>query len=202
MGQGLTKGVTILGVTSIVLFLICQTNKNLFYPLLGFVPAYVLKKMMFWQFITANFMHQDFNHLFFNMFGLFMFGGAVEKKLGYIEFIKYFLACGIGGYMFVFILWFIGITPNHLIIGASAGVYGLLLAFSLLYANQKILLFFAIPMHAKWLAVIFGILEFVLLFKNDGISHIGHFGGILAGLGYFTFKNWITFSEGILNVKI
>jgi membrane associated rhomboid family serine protease len=200
MGQGLTKGVTIIGGLSIVVFIVTQFNRDIFYPLLGFVPSFVLGKMMFWQFITANFMHADLNHLLFNMFGLYMFGVAVEKKLKEREFIEYFLVCGVGGYLLAFIFWCIGIIPNNLIVGASAGVYGLLLAFSLLYPNQKILLFFAIPMQAKWLAILFGVAEFLLSFRNNGISHIGHFGGIVAGVGYFMYKKKITFTKGTIIV--
>lgn len=189
MGQPLTKGVAIIGGISIALYILSQANREAIYQLLGFIPSYAIGKLMVWQFITANFMHGNLTHLVFNMFGLYMFGCPVEKKVGQMEFIKYFLVCGVGGYALAFILWLIGLSPNHLIVGASAGIYGLLLAFSLLYPNQKILLFFAIPMQAKWLAVIFGGLEFILMFRNDGISHIGHLGGILAGLGYFILMN-------------
>lgn len=202
MGQPLTKGVAITGGISIVLYVLTQVNREFMYPILGFIPSHAIGNIMIWQFITANFMHADLTHLIFNMFGLYMFGCPVEKKVGQMEFIKYFLVCGVGGYVLAFILWLIGISPNHLIVGASAGIYGLLLAFSLLYPNQKILLFFAIPMQAKWLAVIFGGLEFILMFRNDGISHIGHLGGILAGLFYLTYMKKISFGKGVVNVKI
>jgi membrane associated rhomboid family serine protease len=201
-GQGLTQGVAILGGISIIVFLIAQSNRDTLYPLLGFIPSYAIGKLMLWQFITANFMHNDVAHLIFNMFGLYMFGNVVEKRVGEKEFIKYFLICGIGGYLLAYVLWLARITPNNLIVGASAGVYGLLLAFSLLFPNQKILLFFVIPMQAKWLAILFGSLEFVLSFRNDGISHIGHLGGILAGLGYFLYTKRLMLGKGVINVKI
>lgn len=121
------------------------------------------------------------------MLGLYMFGGAVEKAFKEKEFIKYCLICGAGGFFLTYLLWLAGIIPNSLCIGASAAIYWLLLAFSLLHPNQKILLFFAIPIQAKWLAIIFGGLEFLLCFRSDGINHIGHLGGILAGLGYFIY---------------
>ena len=186
-GQGLTRGVAILGGISVMTFLITQSNRNVLYSLLGFIPSDAIGKLMLWQFITANFMHNNFTHLLFNMVGLYMFGSAVEKRVGEREFIKYFLICGVGGYLLAYVLWLAGITPDNLIVGASAGVYGLLLAFSFLFPNQKILLFFVIPMQAKWLAILFGGLEFILSFRNDGISHIGHLGGILAGLSYFLY---------------
>jgi membrane associated rhomboid family serine protease len=201
IGQGLTKGVAILGGISILTFLLTQSNRDMFYPLFGFIPSYAIGKLMIWQFITANFIHGNLTHLLFNMIGLYMFGCPVEKKVGQKEFIKYFLVCGIGGYILAFILWAIGITPNNLIVGASAGVYGLLLAFSLLYPNQKILLFFVIPMQAKWIALIFGGLEFLLMFRNDGISHIGHLGGILTGFGYILYQKGYALRKKTANLR-
>lgn len=202
MGQGLTLGVAILGGISVVVYLMSQANRDLFYPMLGFIPSYAIGKLMPWQFITANFMHGNLTHLIFNMLGLYMFGGPVEKRVGKGEFINYFLVCGAGGYVLAFILWLIGLAPNQLIVGASAGVYGLLLAFSILYPNQKVLLFLAIPMQAKWMAILFGGLEFLLMFKNDGISHVGHLGGIFVGVGYLIYKKIITLNDRTLYVKL
>ncbi|MBC8550817.1 MAG: rhomboid family intramembrane serine protease [Candidatus Brocadiales bacterium] len=185
LGQGLTRGAAILGGVSILTFIITQSNRELFYPILGFGPSYALGKLMVWQFLTANFLHGNLVHLSFNMLGLYMFGGPIEKVFKEKEFIKYFLICGMGGFVLTYLLWLAGIMQNALFIGASAAIYGLLLAFSLLYPKQKVLLFFAIPMQAKWLAIIFGGLEFLLCFRSDGINHIGHLGGVLAGLVYF-----------------
>ncbi len=81
-GQGLTMGVAVLGGISILAYIISQSNRESYYPLLGFVPSYVFGKMMIWQFITANFMHGNLTHLLFNMFGFYMFGNAVEKRIG------------------------------------------------------------------------------------------------------------------------
>lgn len=195
MGQGLTRGVAIIGGLSIVAYIVTQTNREALYPLLGFIPSYAIGKLMPWQFITANFMHGSPTHLMFNVLGLYMFGCPVEKKVGQSELIRYFLVCGVGGYILAFILWLSGFTPNGLIVGASAGVYGLLLAFSLLCPNQKILLLFAIPMQAKWMAILFGALEFLLMFRSDGISHVGHLGGIVAGLGYLVSVTPASFSN-------
>jgi membrane associated rhomboid family serine protease len=200
LGHGLTKGVAFLGGISILTFIITQSNRTFFYPLLGFVPSYFLGKLRLWQFVTANFLHGNLMHLSINMLGLYLFGGAVEKAFNYREFIKYFLICGGGGFILTYILWVIGFIPNTLCLGASAAVYGLLLAFSLLYPNQKILLFFVIPIQAKWLAITFGLLEFLLSFKSNGIGHLGHLGGLLAGLGYFTYKGRLKILKENANV--
>ena len=198
LGQGLTRGAAILGGVSILTFIITQSNRELFYPILGFGPSYALGKLMVWQFLTANFLHGNLVHLSFNMLGLYMFGGPIEKVFKEKEFIKYFLICGMGGFVLTYLLWLAGIMQNALFIGASAAIYGLLLAFSLLYPKQKVLLFFAIPMQAKWLAIIFGGLEFLLCFRSDGINHIGHLGGVLAGLGYFVYVRGFQFIKGAI----
>ncbi len=199
-GHRLTRGVAILGGISILTYLIAQSNRGFFYAVFGFVPSYVFGKLMLWQFITANFMHSNLTHLLFNMVGLYVFGCRVEKVLSEKEFIKYFLVCGIGGYAAIFILWFIGATPNGYAVGASAGIYGLLLAFSLSYPNQKVLLFFVIPVQAKWLAIIFGAAEFLLSIRNDGISHFGHLGGLAAGLWYFVRAKEISLVKKTANI--
>ncbi|RJR42805.1 MAG: rhomboid family intramembrane serine protease [Desulfobacteraceae bacterium] len=202
MGQKVTKGIAIIGGISIAIFLISQTDSEFFYPVMGFIPSYFLGKLRLWQFITANFVHGSLTHLIVNMLGLYLFGGPVEQKVGKRELIKYFLICGTGGYVVAYFLWLIGIIPNNLIIGSSAGVYGLLLAFAFLYPNQKVLLFLAIPMQAKWMAVIFGCFELLMMFKTDGISHIGHLAGILIGLAYLITTKHFAPSRGIESVKI
>jgi len=198
-GQGLTRGVVILAGISIVVFIITQSNRDLFYPLFGFVPSYALERLMLWQFITAIFMHSNVNHLVFNLFTLYMFGGAVEKALKTRGFFIYFLICGAGGFILTTILWLFGIIQNSVCVGASAAIYGLLVAFSLLYPNQKVLLYFIAPMQAKWLALIFGCFELLFAIKDGGISQIGHLGGIIAGLLYFIHVRGIGFIKGSMN---
>jgi membrane associated rhomboid family serine protease len=198
-GQGLTKGVAILGALMIIGFLLTQTNKSLFYSVFGFVPSLAIGRLRIWQFITAMFLHINMSHLFFNLFGLYVFGCAAEPILKTREFVKYFLLCGLGGFAFTYLLWLTGLTPNNLSIGASGAIYGVLLAFSLLFPNQKILAYFVIPMRAKWLALSFAILEVFLSLRSDGISHIGHLGGLATGLGYFAYTRGPSFIKEALN---
>ncbi len=75
-------------------------------------------------------------------------------------------------------------------VGASGSIFGLLLAFSLLYPQQKILLFLIVPVKAKWLALICGILETLLLLNNDGVNHVGHLGGLFSGIIYFKYEKY------------
>lgn len=198
-GHGLTPGVGILCGMCIVAFLVTQANRDFFYPLFGFAPSLALKRLMLWQFATANFLHVDLTHLAFNLFGIYMFGGAVEQALKVREFIKYFLICGAGGFTLTTVLWLMGVVQDTLCIGASAGVYGLLLAFSLFHPNQKVLVFFIIPLATKWLALLFGCLELLLLIYSGGVSQMGHLGGLMAGLAYFLHYKGVSLFKGVLN---
>ena len=202
LGQGVTKSVVILSGIIIFTFIITYPNKTILYPILGFIPSYALGRFMLWQFFTGSFLHQNFTHLLFNVLGLWMFGGPVEKALNMRRFIEYFLVCGAGGFATIYLLYFFRMIPNTLCIGSSASIYGLLLAFSLLYPDQKVLLFFLVPLRARWLAVVFGSLEFMLCFKSNGLSHIGHLGGLLAGLLFLAYTRNITLPRKPRSLKL
>lgn len=192
-GGGLTKIVYMLIGISVFVFLL-QSLWQQFMPLtFGFVPSYAVGRLMVWQFITAIFLHGSMNHLLLNMIGLYIFGGAVEKVLKERDFLFYFLICGVSGFVLTFLLYGIGLLPNAVYLGASGAVYGLLVAYSLLFPNEKMLLFFVIPIQAKWLAVIFAGTELLLSLRSDGINHFGHLGGAAAGVGYFVYMRGLAF---------
>lgn len=199
-GNGLTKGVALLIGISVGVFLLQLLAWQAVAQVFGFVPSYAVGRLMVWQFITAIFLHGSVNHLLFNMIGLYMFGGAVEKVLKERDFLFYFLICGVSGFVLTFLLYAIGTLPNAVNLGASGAVYGLLVAYSLLFPKEKVLLFFVIPMQAKWLAVIFAGVELLLSVRTDGINHFGHLGGAAAGAGYFAYMRGIGFVKGALNV--
>lgn len=198
-GNGFTKGITLLISISVCVFLLQLFSWQIVIQLFGFIPSYAVNKLMLWQFISAIFLHDNINHLLFNMIGIYIFGGAVEKVLQEKLFLFYFIICGVSGFVLTFLLYLIGLLPNAVYLGASGSVYGLLVAYSLLFPKDTVLLFFIIPMQAKWLAVIFIIAELILSLKNDGINHFGHLGGVLAGFGYFAYTKGILFVKGALN---
>ncbi len=189
LGYGLTPGVAVLGGLFLLIFIVTKSNRELFFHFLGFIPAYAVGKLWLWQFVTAIFLHNDLLHLSFNLVALYLFGSAVEQQFKGKIFYIYFLICGMGSFVLTCLLWTFHLFPaNTVCIGASGGIFGLLLAFSLLYPKQKLLLFFVIPIQAKWLALICGFLEILLLLNNDGINHVGHLGGLFSGIGYFQYK--------------
>ena len=137
-----------------------------------------------WQLLTYGFLHGGIGHLFFNMFALYMFGLPIEQAWGTRRFVVYYLACIVGAGLVQLLTAAItgGIYPT---IGASGGVFGLLLAFGMMYPNQRIMLLFPpIPMKAKWFVIGYGLLTlyFGLTGTMSGVAHFAHLGGMLFGL--------------------
>ncbi len=130
-----------------------------------------------WQPFTYMFMHGSFDHLFFNMFSLWMFGAVLENVWGSKRFLIYYLACGLGvGLIVMFIPGF------H--IGASGAIYALLMAFAFLFPNNYVYLYFLVPIKTKWFIIGLIVVElFEGIFRSsDGIGHFGHLFGMVIGL--------------------
>jgi membrane associated rhomboid family serine protease len=136
-----------------------------------------------WQLISYAFLHGNFNHLFFNMFAIWMFGTPLEQTWGRQRFITYYGACVIGAAVIQLLVQLFegGIYPT---IGASGGVFGLLLAYGAMWPENRIfLLFFPVPVKAKWFVLIYGGIELMLGFTRamPGIAHFAHLGGMFFG---------------------
>ena len=176
------------------------------------------------QIFTYMFMHANFQHLFFNMFSLFMFGIILERALGPKRYLFYYLSCGIGAALVQELVWtftwqdmlqlsnsdgFVALTGADAVeyalrhdmldgffnmivtIGASGAVFGLLLAFAMLFPNMPMYLFFIpIPIKAKWMVIGYGVIE--LMFGVTGaqstVAHFAHLGGML--FGFFVIWYW------------
>lgn len=205
-----------------------------------------------WQYLTYMFMHGSLEHIFFNMFALWMFGYILENFWGTRRFLIYYLLCGIGAGLFhSLVIWmtsapilsdinafaanaspealiqlyndhFEGIirpqwisevtnawrndplnsdgyalqTVNALMqvyeeriigvptVGASGAVYGILLAFGMMFPNERIYLYFLVPIKAKWFVIGYAAIELItgVMGTNDGVAHFAHLGGMLVGL--------------------
>jgi membrane associated rhomboid family serine protease len=136
-----------------------------------------------WQLISYAFLHGNFNHLFFNMFAVWMFGTPLEQAWGRQRFILYYTACVVGAAVTQLLVQLFegGIYPT---IGASGGVFGLLLAYGAMWPENRIfLLFFPVPVKAKWFVLIYGGIELLLGFTRamPGIAHFAHLGGMVFG---------------------
>ncbi|MBO5685636.1 MAG: rhomboid family intramembrane serine protease [Alistipes sp.] len=137
-----------------------------------------------YQYVTYMFIHANFEHLFFNMFALWMFGRTLEYRLGSQRFLIYYMVCGIGAALIQYgVAQLLGELPMFLV-GASGAVMGLLLAFGVLYPNATIMLLIPpIPMKAKWFVIIYAVIELFLGWRGVGqVAHFAHVGGMVWGL--------------------
>lgn len=136
-----------------------------------------------WQLVTYAFLHGSIPHIFFNMFALFMFGRALEYFWGSRRFVVFYFACVISAAATQLLMSHLSGSMEPTI-GASGGVFGLLLAFAMYFPRQRItLLFPPIPMPAWLFVTLYGALELVLGVTNTqaGVAHFAHLGGMLGG---------------------
>jgi len=165
---------------------------NLMTYYFGLIPVVVINKLFLWQISSYMFLHGGFFHLFLNMYALLIFGIPIEQAWGSKKFLGYYFFTGVGAGLTIFIINLIMKGSGFFFptIGASGAVFGLLLAFGILYPDAEILLFFIMPLKAKYLVVLYGGIELFSLYSaggDSGISHIGHLGGLVFGLIYFAF---------------
>ena len=137
-----------------------------------------------WQLVTYGFLHGDWTHLFFNMFALYMFGGDIERLLGAQRFVQYYLVCVVGAAVAQLVVMNGMSTLPLPTVGASGGVFGLLLAFGMAFPRRRIMLIFPpIPMPAWLFVTLYGLLELYLGVTGSqvGVAHFAHLGGMAAG---------------------
>lgn len=140
-----------------------------------------------WQLITYAFLHGNLTHLMLNMFALWMFGVALEHTWGSARFAFYYFVCVVGAALVQLLVTLpvIAGTGGAPTLGASGGVFGILLAFGVMFPEQRILLLFPpIPIKAKWFVLIYGIVELVFGVTGtmSGVAHFAHLGGMVFGL--------------------
>lgn len=140
-----------------------------------------------YQLITYMFTHVNFDHIFFNMFALFMFGGTIENYWGQKQYLIYYLVTGIGaGLVQLLVCHWEGVVQPVPTIGASGAVFGLLLAFGMLFPETPLfLMFIPIPVKAKYMVIGYGVIEFFMGVENrtgDNVAHFAHLGGMLFGI--------------------
>ena len=147
---------------------------------LGLYPPAVLS-LEVWRLFTYMFLHGGLFHLLMNMFVLYMFGSQLEQVWGRRRFVRYYLLCGLGAGLFALLP--LPAFFNAIHIGASGAVYGLLLAFGLLFPSAQVFVFFFLPMSARHLVVVLGFVALAssLSAASDGVSHIAHLGGLVVG---------------------
>ena len=159
------------------------------------------------QIVTYMFMHGDLMHILFNMLAVWMFGTHLENRWGSKRFLNYYLITGFGAAFLHYLIFHFYTLPNipvgyqdfwiqqSVVVGASGSLFGILLAFGVLFPNTLLYLYFAIPIKAKYFVIGYGLIE---LFSglsnnpNDNVAHFAHLGGMLFGIiifGYWKLKN-------------
>ena len=182
------NGVKWLLISNVVMFLLTDLG-NLNFKVLALVPYTVVHQFTIWQLVTYLFLHGSVWHLLFNMFTLWMFGVMLERDWGTRRFLKYYFLCGIGaGICDVLVNAMLG-NWNTNTIGASGAIYGLLLAFGVLYPDMTILFLFLFPIRAKYFVMIYGALAlYGALHINSGVSNVAHLGGMIFGFIYLKMR--------------
>jgi len=173
------RALMIANVVGFLAGLIVPDLHNLF----GLVPQQALFQRWIWQPFTYLFLHGNIWHLVFNLFALWMFGMPVESQWGERDFLKYYFLCGLGA-----AAAHLAMAPHSSIpvIGASGSVYGLLVAFAMLYPDAVVYLYFLIPIKAAHMALLFGAIEFFAgaTGSTPGVARFAHLGGMLTGYLY------------------
>lgn len=165
---------------------------------LGDIPEYLRMQgvdgFMPWQLVSYAFLHGGFAHLFFNMFALLMFGSQVERVWGQGRFAIFYFVCIIGAGLTQLLVVTLSVNNGggfYPTLGASGGVYGVLLAFGLMFPNSRVMLLFPpIPMKARTLVIIFGAMElfFGVTGTVQGVAHFAHLGGM--AFGFLLIQYW------------
>jgi membrane associated rhomboid family serine protease len=186
-GGGLTEGIKTLLIANVVMFILTYTNTRIFYSateLLGIVPYDTWRHLRVWQVFTYLFLHGGLFHLGMNMLVLWMFGSDLERSWGRSYFLKYYFITGIGAGMLTVLFQPMSTIP---VIGASGAIYGILLAYGLMYPEREVYIYFLFPLKVKYFVFIIGAIAFFSSIgpgTGDNIAHITHLGGMLIGYYY------------------
>jgi len=144
-----------------------------------------------WQPVTYMFLHGGFGHLFFNMFALWIFGAELENYWGTKQFFIYYFVCGVGAALINLVAT---IGDPYPTVGASGAIYGVLIAFGMMFPERYIFLYFLFPIKAKYFVAGYAFIEFMsglgsrTMGSGSNIAHFAHLGGMIIGFLYITLR--------------
>jgi len=172
-------------VCFVLYFLAARTEFARFFAHLALSPRAVLTQFELWQLVTYMFLHSPlgFGHILMNMLALWMFGGPLEDTWGTRRFLRFYFFCGVGAGICVVVMNTLAGSMDSRTIGASGAVYGVLIAFGILFPRAIIYLFLMFPIEARWFVLILGAIVFLSAIGDTGggVSHFAHLGGLLFG---------------------
>lgn len=186
----LTPAVKILAIAYLVIFVFQQTMDQFFgghvLYWLALVPSGVFFHHRLWQLITYSFLHGEVMHLFLNLLILVFIGGELEGTWGTAKFLRYYFFCILSAALFYLFLKSFHSQENVPMIGASGGMYGLLMAYGLIFGERILLFMMIFPMKAKYFVWVLAGIEFLssVFSGSQGLASVAHLGGMAAGFGY------------------
>ena len=157
----------------------------------GLTPYRLLGQFHLWQLVTYIFLHGNFWHILFNMFALWMFGCELERHWGSKPFLKFFFITGVGAGILSVVVNPHSYTP---IIGASGSIYGILMAYGMMFPERLVYLYLLFPVKVKYFVPFLGVIAFVSALGTSGtpVAHVAHLGGMLFAFLYL--KGWMSLS--------
>lgn len=186
-GANFSGSIKILIIINIAVFILVNLfSKFPWFSLFGLVPRYVFTRFMIWQPLTYLFLHSGLWHLVINMLMLWMFGSVIESTWGSRQFLFYYFFTGIAAGLCSFIFAFHSSIP---VVGASGAIFGILVAYAVMFPESIILLFFIFPMKMKYAVLVLGGINLLgaMSSGSSGIAYIAHLGGGV--FGYLYLKN-------------
>lgn len=211
-----TKNILIINVIVFIATIVLEQS-GVSLNAIGGLHFFLAQDFHVWQLVTYQFLHGGFTHILFNMFAVWMFGAVIERVWGPRKYLFYYLSCGVGAGLMqevvqLFSFYFIiqsqdpTVTMSQVFeigrqmsaqlngwttIGASGAVYAVLLAFGMIFPNERIFIFpLPIPIKAKWFVTFYVVLELfsALNTPGDGVAHTAHLGGML--FGFLMIRYW------------
>ena len=177
-------------IVNIAIFAVSIIVQRISAPILdnfALVPAQVVQTFAIWQLVTYMFIHAGFLHILWNMLALWWFGAELERLWGTPKFLRFYFACGICAALTVIIAAYIFGGVNIRTVGSSGAVYGILMAYAVMFPDQTILFGFLIPIKSKYFVAIIGGIVFLQSYtatvggQGSSVAVVAHLGGLVAG---------------------
>jgi membrane associated rhomboid family serine protease len=190
---GLTPAVRAIIYSNVAIFVLTLFAPGAFVGAFGLIPQAVVERGQIWRIATYLFLHDPngFGHILFNMLFVWMFGVDLERRWGTVAFVKYYLITGIGAGLTVLavsLLPLASVQSSYVFptIGASGAIYGVLLAWALVFPHRQVLFMLVIPLPARVFAAIMGAIAFLSAVgaSSSTVSHVAHLGGLVVGWLY------------------
>ena len=182
-----------------------SSSEIIFFSNFGLVPKLVWSQLKIWQPFTYMFFHGDIWHVLINMFVLWMFGSELERVWGKKNFLRFYFITGIGSGLGTMLF---GLQSTIPIVGASGAIYGVLLAYGVMFPNRTVYLYGIIPIKSIWFVIGIGVVAFFSSFNNfTNISHLTHLFGMIIGYLYLKrpvhFRSlWFSVFKKVLEYRI